>query len=151
MPTSATPKKAAASARVRKAVKKPTVRKRAAKKKVAVVEGTTSDSSSVDRGVTHNRRKLSGQLEQLLILGFALLFGLIGLAVHFLWFISIVFMALLAGLIAADIRGARGRGIISEVVAEAKIVVEEISNSAPSGNENEGDNEDSPPAVSAAQ
>jgi hypothetical protein len=136
---------------VQKTVKKPVVRKRAVKKKVAVVEGATPELSARQQGLAHNRRKLSGQLEQLMILGVALLFGLIGLAVHFLWFISIVFMAILAGLIAAEIRGARGRGIISEVVAEAKNVVEEISNSGPSKNGNEDDDEGSPPAVSAAQ
>jgi hypothetical protein len=36
-------------------------------------------------------------------------------------------MALLAGLMASEMRVTRGGGIISEVVSEAKLVVEEIS------------------------
>jgi hypothetical protein len=109
MTSAATPKRTTPTkTRARKIVKKPVVRKRATKKKVATTEGAIGAPSAHDPGPADNRRTLSGKLEQLAILGAALVFGLIGLAVHFLWFISIVFMALLAGLMAAEIRGARG-------------------------------------------
>jgi hypothetical protein len=152
MTSPATPKKASpAKSRVRKAVKKPVVRKRAVKKKVAAVERAIADPSANHPDLTASRRMLSGKLEQLAILGVALLFGLIGLAVHFLWFVSIIAMALLAGLMAAEIRGARGRGVISEVVTEAKIVVEEISNGTTSRDGATSGDEDVPPVVSASQ
>jgi hypothetical protein len=151
MTSPATPKKSTPTkSRVRKAVKKPVVRKRAVKKKVATVEHAITNSSSNHSDLNENRRVLSGKLEQLAILGVALLFGLIGLAVHFLWFVSIVSMALLAGLMAAEIRGARGRGVISEVVTEAKIVVEEISNGAASKDGATSGDEDVPPVVSTS-
>jgi hypothetical protein len=40
-------------------------------------------------------------------------------------------MALLAGLIASEIRGSRDRGVIAEVVTEAKNAIEEITSNPP--------------------
>ena len=67
-----------------------------------------------------------GQSEQLIILVSALAFGLGGLAIRALWIVSILLMTLLLGLMAADVRNTRGRGIVSEVVNEAKVMVDEI-------------------------
>ena len=64
-----------------------------------------------------------------LILGFAC--GLLGLAVHVMWFAAIVLMAVLLGLIASQLRGPRGGGVVSGVVStvivEAKSVGEDIA------------------------
>jgi uncharacterized membrane protein len=69
------------------------------------------------------------------ILALALLCGLVGLAVHVFWFVSIVLMAVLLGLAAAALRRRPGSGVVSEVVAEAKSVATEISSAgdSPSG------------------
>jgi hypothetical protein len=66
-------------------------------------------------------------VEQLAVLAAALVCGVFGLAIHVLWLVAIVLMALLLGLLAAEMRGARGATIISEVVSEGKTVVAEIS------------------------
>ena len=49
-------------------------------------------------------RRSGAEVEQIAILSFALLCGLVGLAVHVLWFVSIVLMAVLLGLTAAAVR-----------------------------------------------
>lgn len=67
------------------------------------------------------------QAEQIAILALAILLGLVGLAVHVVWLGSIVLMSVLLGLIAADVRGRRGRGVISVLVAEAKNVAEDVT------------------------
>lgn len=69
------------------------------------------------------------EVEQIVILSLALVFGLVGLAIHILWLASIVLMAILLGLAAAAVRRRAGRGAIGEVVAQAKTVVAEISGS----------------------
>lgn len=79
------------------------------------------------------RRAFAPQAEQVVILGLALAFGLIGLAVHVLWLVSIVLMAVVFGLIAATLRGSRGRGVISEVTAEAKSIAADITSKAEAG------------------
>jgi len=61
-----------------------------------------------------------------MILVAAIVFGLVGLVIHPFVIASIVLMALLLGLIASEARRNRGRGIVSEVVNEAKVVIEEI-------------------------
>jgi uncharacterized membrane protein len=61
-----------------------------------------------------------------MILVAAIVFGILGLFIHILVVVSIVLMALLLGLIAAEARSQRGRGIVSEVVNEAKVVIEEV-------------------------
>jgi len=66
-------------------------------------------------------------VEQLAVVGLALLLGLVGLAVHVLWVVSIVVMAILFGLIASGLRGDTDRGVVSEVVSEVKIMAEEIA------------------------
>jgi len=72
------------------------------------------------------------QVEHLAILALALVFALIGLAVHFFLFGAIVLMAILFGLSASGLRGRRNGGVISgvaaTVVAEAKRVAESIAN-----------------------
>jgi hypothetical protein len=69
-------------------------------------------------------------VEQLALLAVAILLGLIGLAVHVLWFGSIILMSVLFGLMAAGLRGKRG-GVIAEmattVLVEAKSVADGIS------------------------
>jgi hypothetical protein len=74
-----------------------------------------------------SRRAFAPQVEQVVILGLAIAFGLVGLAVHVLWLVSIVLMAVVFGLIAATLRGSRGRGVISEVAAEAKSIAADIA------------------------
>lgn len=73
------------------------------------------------------RRDSARQVEQLAALGLALVFGLAGLAVHFLWVGSIVVMAVLLGLNASGLRGRGDRGVISEVVSEVKIMAQEVT------------------------
>jgi hypothetical protein len=72
------------------------------------------------------RRLPSGKPEQLMILVGALIFGLIGLFVHILILVSVVLMALLLGLIASEARNQGGRGIVSDVTNEAKVVIGEL-------------------------
>jgi hypothetical protein len=74
-------------------------------------------------------------MEQIAILALAILLALIGLAVHIVLLGAIVLMAVLLGLLAADIRSGRGRGVISELVAEAKHVAEDISSGGAAGGE----------------
>jgi hypothetical protein len=67
------------------------------------------------------------QVEKLAILALALVLGLFGLFLHALWLGAIVLMAVLLGWGAAELRGRRGSGVISEVVAEAKSVVDDVA------------------------
>lgn len=69
------------------------------------------------------------EVEQVVILSLALVFGLVGLVIHVLWIASIVLIAILLGLAAAALRRRTGRGAVSEVAAQAKNVVAEISSS----------------------
>jgi len=75
----------------------------------------TNGSVQPDRRSVASRDSVR-QVEQLVILALALVFGVIGFAVHFFWFPAIVLMAALFGLIASGLRGTRG-GVFSEVVA----------------------------------
>jgi hypothetical protein len=76
------------------------------------------------------------------ILTLAILFGVIGFAVHFLWFGSIVLMAVLMGLIVSEMRSRRDTSVISEVVTtvmvEAKSVAEAIASGGDKVPEPEG-------------
>ena len=65
-------------------------------------------------------RRSGAEVEQIAILCLALVCGLVGLAVHVFWFVSIVLMAVLLGLTAAAVRRRPGHGVVSEVLAEAK-------------------------------
>lgn len=118
MPTPATSKKTPARTRV----KRPATSSRAVKSRVAV------DKTVESRGpASKSARQLpSGQPEQLMILTAAIFFGLIGLFIHVLVLGSIVLMAVLFGIVASELRSARGRGIVSEVVSETKTVFEDI-------------------------
>jgi hypothetical protein len=77
------------------------------------------------------RRESTQLVQQLAVLALAIVLGLIGLAVHFLWIPAIVLMAVLFGLIASGLRGQQGGGVISEVATtvmdEAKSVADSIS------------------------
>jgi hypothetical protein len=83
------------------------------------------------QGAATARRESTQLVQQLAVLALAILLGLIGLAMHFLWIPAIVLMAALFGLIASGLRGQRGGGVIAEVattvMAEAKSVTEGIS------------------------
>jgi hypothetical protein len=78
------------------------------------------------------RRDSTRRVEQLVLIALAILLGFIGLAVHVIWFGSIVLMSVLFGLIASGLRGQRG-GVMAEmattVMVEAKSVADGISNS----------------------
>lgn len=78
------------------------------------------------------RRNSTRLTEQLVLLAMAILLGFIGVAVHVVWFGSIVLMSILFGLIASGLRGQRG-GVIAEmattVMVEAKSVADGISGS----------------------
>jgi hypothetical protein len=78
-------------------------------------------------GGLSGRREAARRAEQIVILTLALLFGLIGFGLHFLWFVSVVLMALLLGLFASELRGRAGGGVVSDV---ANAVREEAHNVA---------------------
>jgi hypothetical protein len=87
----------------------------------AAPEGGLHDPVATNGSVKPDRRPVASrdsvrQVEQLAILALALIFGVIGFAVHFFWFPAIVLMAALFGLIASGLRGTRG-GVFSEVVS----------------------------------
>ena len=128
----ATPKTKSAQSRTRRTMKQP-----------AAADDAVNESAR--RRVPSNTRSLAGQSEQLIILVVALGFGLIGLAIHFLWIVSIVLMALLVGLIGAEARRQRGHGLVAEVVAEARAVADDIGTPVP-GSDNESAHR-SPPEV----
>jgi hypothetical protein len=71
------------------------------------------------------------------LLALALLFGVIGFAVHFLWFGAIVLMAVLLGLIVSEMRSRRGRGVISEVVTTVMVEAKSVAEAIASGGGNE--------------
>lgn len=128
MPAAAEPKKAAASRPTKAVAKKRVARPRRKAVKKAVPETVDSEivQASTDRGSSSSRPTSSRQIEGLAVITLALLFGLIGLAVHVLWIVSIVLMAMQFGLIASALGNGRGRSVISEVAEEVVTVVEEI-------------------------
>jgi hypothetical protein len=81
-------------------------------------------------GIDVARRDSTRLVEQLALLTAAIVLGLIGLAVHVMWFGSIVLMSVLFGLIASGLRGKHG-GVMAEmattVMVEAKSVADGIS------------------------
>jgi len=109
-----------------------TPRKRPVRKQAVATEIVTDLSPDGDRW-SLARRESSRQVEQFAVLALALTCGLLGFAVHFFWFPSVVLMAILVGLTAAEMRSGRRRGVISEVVAEARNVVEDITSRGESG------------------
>jgi Flp pilus assembly protein TadB len=119
MSTTAPSKKSPARSRTRK----PIARKRTSKSEIAADQTDDKAQGTVKKSARHLP---SGQPEQLMILVAAIVFGILGLFIHILVVVSIVLMALLLGLIAAEARSQRGRGIVSEVVNEAKVVIEEV-------------------------
>jgi hypothetical protein len=89
----------------------------------------STGAESVSLADPKSVRSLAGG-EQLLIAVAALAFGLVGLAFHALWIVSIILMALLVGLLGSEARRQRGRGLVAEVVAEAKGLADEIGTPA---------------------
>jgi Flp pilus assembly protein TadB len=132
---SAMPRATKASPAAKGNSKPPTTpRRRPAKKQQTVLEAVTGESSTVTPPDSSGRRESARQVEHLALLTLALTFGVIGLAVHILWFAAIVVMSILLGLLAAELRGQnRGGGVISEVVSSvvdgAKSVVEDVTGS----------------------
>jgi hypothetical protein len=92
---------------------------------------TKEKESAPTKKAATARRESTQLVQQLAVLALAILLGLIGLAVHFLWIPAVVLMAALFGLIASGLRGQRGGGVIAEVATtvmeEAKSVSESIS------------------------
>jgi hypothetical protein len=80
-------------------------------------------------------RSAGAQVEHIAILSLALVSGLLGLALHVFWFVSIVLMAVLLGLIASTVRRRPGSGVVSEVVAEAKSVAADIGSAGSTGSQ----------------
>ncbi len=64
------------------------------------------------------------------VMSLAILFGLLGFALHIFWIVAIVLMALLWGLLVSELGSLRGGGRTSEtmkaVVAEAREVKDEV-------------------------
>jgi hypothetical protein len=94
-------------------------------------------------------QKAGRQVEQLAILALAIIFGLIGLAVHVLFIVAIVVMAVLFTLMASELRGKRSGSIasvvVSSAVAEAKSFAADLTSDGPNGEERErGDSESGP-------
>jgi hypothetical protein len=93
-------------------------------------------------------------IEQLSVLSVAIVLAVIGVAVHALWIVAIVVMAVLWGMVAADLRRERGRGVMAEVVTtvvdEAKGVAHALSE-APHGEAgDDADHADDSSAASTA-
>jgi Flp pilus assembly protein TadB len=131
MPTSPVAPKKSPLTRVKKTVAKkrpPVPGKRAAKK---VASGVTDSVVVPAQDQGGGRAAAPRQIEQLALVSFALLFALTGLAVHVLWFVSIVMMAIQLGLMASEFGNRRGsKGILSEVTHEVVTIVEEIKSGA---------------------
>jgi hypothetical protein len=105
----------------RSTAKKTVARKRVSKRTPGADQNAASSETS------QNSQPLpSGLPEQLMIVLAAIGFGLGGLFVHMLFVVSLVLMALLLGLLASEARRHRGRGIVAEVVNEAKVVIDEV-------------------------
>jgi hypothetical protein len=148
MPTPTTPKKSSPAAK-KSTTKTTGTRSRTRRTpKRSVTTAKTANEANQDANTSPKAKALTGQSEQLIILVAALGFGLVGLAVHFLWFVSIVLMALLVGLIGSEARRQRGHGLVAEVVAEARAVADDIATSAHDSENRPGP--DSPPEAESA-
>jgi hypothetical protein len=78
--------------------------------------GAGTSEPEADFGKKAARRRAARGIEQLLILSLAIIFGLVGFAVHVLWIGAVIVMALLWGYIASGLRSSRhGGGVISDV------------------------------------
>ena len=73
------------------------------------------------------------RIESLALVALALIFGFIGLAVHVVWIVAIVLMAILFGLLASEMGNRGGRSVISEVAGQVGAVVEEIKSGSGEG------------------
>jgi hypothetical protein len=97
--------------------------------------GAGGPGPEADQGKRATRRRAARGIEQLLILSVAIIFGLVGFAVHVLWIGAVVVMALLWGYIAAGLEGSRrGGGVISDVATtvagEARGLAKEVPGGA---------------------
>jgi len=77
----------------------------------------------------------------------ALICGLLGLAVHVLWFAAIVLMAVLLGLIASQLRDRRGGGVVSAVVSTVMVEAKSVGEDIARGGSALADPESDPPAT----
>jgi hypothetical protein len=97
--------------------------------------GERSDSGPAELSEVQGRRQRTRRVEQLALLSLAIIFGLIGLAAHVLWIVSIVLMALLWGFIASELGSSRREGgvisdVVTAVVSETRDVTKEVSHAA---------------------
>jgi hypothetical protein len=78
----------------------------------------------------------------MVMISVAIVFGLLGFLLHFLWIPAIVVLAVLLGMTAGELRSRRTGGVISEavgaVVAEAKNVADRPSHPDPDPDSAEG-------------
>jgi hypothetical protein len=113
----------------------PRPRRRSVKKKVPEPQALTDPPGGADQG-SAGRRESSRLADQVVLLALAILFGVIGFAVHFLWFGSIVLMAVLLGLIVSELRSRRGKTVISEVVTTVMVEAKSVADAIASGGGN---------------
>jgi hypothetical protein len=125
----------------------PRPRRRSVKKKAPEPEGLiTGPPGGADRG-SRGRRESSRLADQVVLVALAILFGVIGFAVHFVWFGSIVLMAVLLGLIASEMRSRRGKSVISEVVTTVMVEAKSVAEAIASGGDNVPEPEGTHPQV----
>ena len=111
----------------------PRPRRRSVKKKAPEPQGLITDPPEGAGRGSRGRRESSRLAEQVVLLALAILFGVIGFAVHFLWFGSIVLMAVLLGLIVSEMRIRRGKSVISEVVTTVMVEAKSVADAIASG------------------
>jgi hypothetical protein len=95
----------------RKRAPKPAPRphRRSVKKKAPELQDLVTDPPEDADRRSLVRRQSTRLAEQVVVLALALIFGVIGFALHFLWFGSFVLMAVLLGLIVSEMRVRRGK------------------------------------------
>jgi hypothetical protein len=125
-----TPSAKKTATKVGQAVRKPASRRKRSSAKAASETSSSAAVPEAPQGLAARHDSVR-QVEQAVILALAILFALAGFAFHFLWFIAIVLMAILLGMIASTVRGRRGHGVVSEVVAEVRVMAEEIAGNEP--------------------
>jgi Flp pilus assembly protein TadB len=114
----------------------PRPRRRSVKRKFPEPQALATDPpGGADEG-SRGRQETSRLADQVVLLALAIVFGVIGFAVHFLWFGSIVLMAVLLGLIVSEMRSRRGQTVISEVVATVMVEAKSVADAIASGGGN---------------
>jgi hypothetical protein len=83
-----------------------------------------------EQGTHWRRRSIRRRSTDICVVSLAILFGLLGFAIHTFWIVAIVFMALLLGFLVSELGSLRGAGGTSEtmkaVVAEVRDVRDEV-------------------------